>query len=310
MANIAAVSQTGILGASRRRRWQAIEGYLFILPWLMGFFAFTAGPMVASLVMTFTRYEILIAPEWSGLENYVRLLNDSDIRLSLYNTVYYVLLYVPLHLATALAAAVALNVRYRGVSLYRTMYYLPAVVPSVASIIMWMWIFNPDFGLMNAFLGLFGVPKIEWLYDTRWAKPAFVVVAVWALGNAMVIFLAGLQGVPEQLYEAAAIDGANSWDRFVHVTVPMITPVIFFNLVISIIASFQVFNIAYIATNGGPQDSTLFLVLYLYRSGFQQFQMGYASTIAWMLFVIILVFTIIQFRLSERWVYYEGDERR
>jgi len=281
-----------------------------IAPWLLGFLIFTAGPMLGSIYLSLTRYEILTPPVFIGLKNYADTFKDELFQKSLYNTLYYVVFYVPLHLVLALIAALALNVKIRGLGVYRTVYYLPAIVPSVASVLLWMWIFNPDFGLLNAFLGIFGVPPRAWLFDSDSAKPALIIMALWALGAHMIIFIAGLQGVPEAIYEAANIDGCNWWGRFRFVTMPLITPVIFFNMVVSIIGSFQVFNAAFIATNGGPANATLFYVLYLYRNGFQFFKMGYAATLAWILFVIIVIFTVIQFRLSNRWVYYEADARR
>jgi len=296
------------VGRRRRLLWQEyLFGYLFILPWLAGFFLWTLGPMLASFVLTFTQWDVLTSPQWAGLENWRRLVQDPLVGVSLLNTAYYTFIGGPLHLLVALSAALALNLPVRGIRVYRTVYYLPTITPVVASTLLWMWIFNPDFGLLNYFLNLLGLPGRRWLFDPVWAKPALIIMSLWGFGNQMVIFLAGLQGIPAELYEAAAIDGAGRWQRFWHVTVPMLTPVIFFNLIVGFIASFQVFTIAFIATGGGPQNSTLFAMLYLYRNAFEYFRMGYGATLAWVLFAIILLFTLLQFRTAGRWVYYEGQ---
>lgn len=207
-------------------------------------------------------------------------------------------------------AALALNLPIHGVSFWRTVYYLPSVTPAVAMAIIWLWIFNTDFGLLNMLLALLGLPKIAWLQDPRVVKLAFVLMSYWTIGGQMVIFLAGLQAIPQHLYEAAAIDGAGRWARFWYITLPLLTPSIFFNLTMAIIGAFQVFTFAYIITSGGPENATLFYVLYLYRQAFENFQMGYASALAWVLFVIILIVTVLQFRTAERWVFYEGELRR
>jgi multiple sugar transport system permease protein len=291
-----------------RRWWRIlIAGYLFVLPWILGFLIFTAGPMIASIVIAFMKWEVITAPEFVGVQNFTELVRDPLFATSLYNTAFYTILAVPLQLVVALLTAMLLNTKANGIALYRTIYYLPSVTPVVASAMLWLWIFNPEFGLANALLDKLGLPKQLWLLDPNWAKPAFIFMSLWGVGGTMVIFLAGLQGVPAELYEAASIDGANSRQRFWQITLPMLTPVIFFNLLIGLIDSFQIFSSAYIMTDGGPQNRTLFYVLYLYRNGFKYFQMGYASALAWVLFVIVLLFTLMQFRLSKRWVYYETD---
>lgn len=286
------------------------DAYLFITPWLIGFLLFTAGPMVASLYFSFNRWEIVTPPVWTGLGNYQKMLADDRFYLSLWNTAYYVFLGVPLHLFLALLAALAMNMNLRGVTIFRTLYYVPSLTPAVANSILWLWIFHPQYGLANALLGWLGFEGLYWLQDPRIAKPAFIIMSFWTIGGQMVILLAGLKGIPEQLYEAAAIDGANTWQRFWKVTLPLLTPALFFNLIIAIIGAFQVFTQAYIMTEGGPNYATLFYLLYLYRMAFENFQMGYASAMAWVLFVIILFFTVLQFRLSDRWVFYEGDLRK
>jgi multiple sugar transport system permease protein len=216
---------------------------------------------------------------------------------------------VPLHLLTALLAAYLLNVSVWGSNFYRSLIYLPSQMPAVASSILWFFIFSPTYGLANAVLGFFGLPPQQWLWDVNLVKPSLVLMAVWSLGNAMIIFLAGMQGIPANLYEAARIDGANGWHEFIHITLPMLSPTIFFNFTIGIIGSFQVFANVFILTAGGPGDASLMLVLYIYQNAFQNFKMGYASVLAWLLFCIVLLITLIQFRVSRRWVYYEGEVR-
>jgi multiple sugar transport system permease protein len=293
-------------------RWrQALEGYICILPWLVGFICFTAGPMLGSLAMSFTSWEMITPPVWIGLGNYQHLLADPLFYQALSNTAYISFLAVPLQLFLALLVALGLNQRLRGVNIYRTVFFLPSQMPLVASALLWLWIFNPDFGLANAVLQLAGLPPLGWLFDLNLAKPSIVLITLWGgIGTAMIIFLAGLQGVPESLYEAASIDGAGARARFWHVTLPMLSPVIFFNLIIGIIASFQAyFTLVYTTTRGGPANATLLYILYLFFKAFQDFEMGYASSLAWVLFLIVIVLTAIQFALARRWVYYEGGER-
>lgn len=288
---------------------EARDAYLFILPWFLGFLLFTAGPMLASLYISFTRWEIVTPSVWVGLAQYEKLFADDRFWLSLYNTSYYVFIGVPLHLLMALLAALAVNLNLRGIRFFRTAYYVPSLTPVVANSILWVWIFHPEWGLANAFLEWMGLEGLYWLQDRRLAKPALIIMSFWSIGGQMVILLAGLKGIPETLYEAASIDGANWWSRFWQVTLPLLTPALFFNLIIAIIGAFQVFTQAFIMTDGGPNYATLFYLLYLYRAAFENFRMGYASAMAWVLFVIVLIFTFIQFRLSDRWVFYEGDLR-
>jgi multiple sugar transport system permease protein len=309
----AQIRPAGAVPAKRRHsalyRREAIEGFLCIVPWLIGFIAFTAGPMLASVWLALTDYEILRPISFIGLRNFSTALKDPLFGKSLWNTAYYTVLYVPLHLITALLAAMLLDVRVRGQPIYRVIFYIPSIMPAVASAFLWMWIFNPNYGLANAFLDLFGLPPQKWLFDETLAKPSFVLMALWGLGSAMLVFLAGLQGIEPVLYEAAEIDGASAWTRFWAITIPMLTPVIFFNLIIGIIGSFQVFTTAFIATQGGPNNATLFYVLYIYRQGWQFARMGYASALAWVLFMIVLVLTLVQFKMAGRWVYYETTRR-
>jgi multiple sugar transport system permease protein len=292
---------------TRRLGWrEALDGWLFILPWLVGFLALTAGPMVASAAMSFMKWDVLTRPQFIGFGNVTRMLNDPLFRLSLWNTVYYSFLGVPIYMIASLAAAICLNVPLRGIHLYRTMNFVPSLTPAVASAILWVWIFNPDFGLANALLRMIGLPPQKWLFDVSTAKLCFILMGLWGIGQQVVVFLAGLQGIPVELHEAASMDGAGSWQRFRHITLPMLSPTILFNLVIGVIGSFQIFTTAFIATSGGPQNATLFYVLLLYRNAFENFKMGYASAMAWVLFIIVLLLTLFQFRLARRFVYYEA----
>lgn len=295
------------MAPSRLLRREAWEGRLFALPFIAGFLIWWLYPLGYSIYLVFHSWDLLSPAEFVGLANINELFNDEQVGLSLYNTAYYTFIGVPLQLLVALALALALNVQIRGLPIYRTLFYLPAMTPIVASAVVWLQILHPEFGILNDFLGRFGIEPINWLFEPRAAKPAFILMTLWAVGPQMIIFLAGLQGVPTTLYEAASIDGANTTQKFFNITVPMISSVIFFNLVVGIIASFQVFTTAFIMTRGGPQNATLFVVLYLYRNGFQYFKMGYASAVAWVLFLIIVAFTILQFRLANRWVYEEGS---
>jgi len=290
---------------SRRTIRENIAGYLFLLPWLAGFLAWLAIPMGVSIYLSFTRYNLFKPPVWQGLVNYRELLLDELVLKSLANTSYYTFIGVPIYTVVALGVAVLLNQKVRGISIFRTIYYLPAIVPAVAGTLIWMWIFNPDFGLANMLLKGLGLPPQRWLYDIQQAKAVLIFMSIWAMGPTMVLFLAALQNVPKELTEAAYIDGANAWQRFVHVTFPMISPVTFLNMINGFIASFQIFTPAYIATSGGPANATLFYVLYLFRVAIQYLDFGFAAAMAWLLFFIILVLTLLQIYLSRRWVYYE-----
>jgi multiple sugar transport system permease protein len=290
---------------------EAVNGYLFVLPWVAGFVLFTAGPMIASLVLVFIDWDLLTSPQWVGSENIERLISDRLVGISLGNTAYYTFASVPLRLAVALAGALLLNAHVRGLSFFRTAFYLPAVLPIVASAILWMWMYNPQVGLLNQGLQAVGLPRLGWLWDPALSKPSLILMSLWTTGNVMIIFLAGLQSIPGGLYEAAEIDGAGPWSKFVNVTLPMLSPVMLFNLVMGVIGSFQVFAPVFLMTGppaGGPNNSTLMTVVYLYRIAFEQFKMGYGSAVAWLLFFVILIFTLAQWKLSDQWVYYEGKK--
>ena len=285
-----------------------MEGRLFALPFILGFLFWWVYPLGYSVFLIFQEWDLITPPKFVGVANILKLFVDPKVGKSLYNSAYYTFVGVPLQLLVALSLAMALNVKIRGLSIYRTIMYLPSMTPAVASAVVWLQIFHPEFGILNAFLKTLGIEPINWLFEPKVAKPAFILMSLWSVGPQMIIFLAGLQGVPDSLYEAAQIDGATSWQQFFAITIPMISPIIFFNFVVGVIGSFQVFTTAFIMTQGGPQDATLFTVLYLYRNGFQYFKMGYASTIAWLLFFIIVFFTVVQFQLANRWVYSEARQ--
>jgi len=292
------------MSAAQRRDLR--DGLLFTSPFILGVLALWVGPMLYSLYLILHKWNMLKAPKFIGLGNFERMLNDPLVGKSLVNTAYYTFLGVPLQLLVAFSLAVMLNQQIRGLGIYRTVYYLPSITPAVAFAVVWLQILNPEFGVLNQVLSWFGLGPVNWLFNPAWSKPALIIMSLWLTGFQMIIFLAGLQSVPKELQEAAEIDGANTWRRFVTVTIPIISPIILFNMIIGIIGSFQVFTAVFIMTEGGPQDSTLFMVLYLYQNAFEHFRMGYAASLAWVLFLIILIFTAIQFFFANRWVYYEG----
>jgi multiple sugar transport system permease protein len=294
----------------KNRTREAIAGYLFIAPWLIGFFVFHLGAMIASMAISFVRTDMLTGFQWVGLANYAQMPGDDLFWKALTVTLYYTFGSVPTATVVALIIALILNQNMILQGFYRTTYYLPSIVSGVAVAILWAWIFNPNFGLLNYGLGLVGIQGPRWLYSEQWAVPAFIITGLWGAGGSMLLYLAGFQGIPTHLYEAARIDGATSWHTFWNITLPMTSPVIFFNVVMGIIGSFQVFTMSFIMTNGGPNNATLTFVLFLYRKAFQQMNFGYASALAWMLFVIILAFTLLVFRSSAAWVYYEGEVKR
>jgi multiple sugar transport system permease protein len=306
---------TGVSGHTPRRvksrlaRKEAIEGFICISPWLIGFVCLTLGPMVFSFVISLMRWDMITPPKWVGFGNYATIfVDDFRFRKSLSVTAMYAGLSLPLGITGSLLVALLLNMNVRGMRFFRSMFYLPAILPGVAVTMLWMWILKPQGGVLNYLLGWLHISPKPWLADPRWALPSFVIMSLWGIGGGMIIYLAGLQSVPTQLYEAAEIDGANSWKRFWTITLPMISPTLFFNLVMGIIGSFQVFTSSYILTpGGGPGYSTLFYVLYLYQKAFRYLQMGYASALAWILFAIVLLLTLIVFRTSAKWVYYEAE---
>lgn len=291
-------------------RSEARWGVLFAMPAILGFLIFTIGPMIASLVFSLTEWTVGGVPEFIGLGNYAAMGEDPLFWKSLGVTTYYTLAAVPITLVVGFLIALLVNVGWKWKSLWRTIYYLPTLVPAVASAVLWIWIFNPDYGLFNTVLRAAGLPTSNWIYSEQTSVPSLIIMSTWGFGNAMVIFLAGLQGVPAQLYEAVALDGGGTWVKFRHVTLPFMTPVIFYNLVTGVIGTFQVFNQAYIMTSGGPNNSTLFYIYYLYTKAFTDSEMGYASALAWVLFLIVLVITAVLFRNARSWVYYESGGAR
>lgn len=284
-----------------------LVGYLFASPWLIGFAIFYVYAIGAAIYYSFCDYSVVEPPKWIGIGNYIELFaKDELVPVVFYNTIYYTVFAVPLGMIVAFMLASLLNQKIRGISWFRAIFYVPAVVPAVASSILWMWIFRPRDGLLNILLGYLGINGPNWLASPTWSKPALIIMSVWGVGGSMIIFLAGLQDVPKQLYEAAEIDGATGWHKFWKITIPMMTPTIFFVLITGVIGSFQVFTPAYIMTQGGPADSTLFYVLYLFNKAFRDFRMGYASALALILFLIILAVSLVLLFTSEKWIYYEA----
>lgn len=294
-----------------RRRWRdALVAYAFIAPWIIGFLIFTGGPIIASFILSFYKWKIIAPPQYVGLDNFVKLFTgDEWFRISLGVTAKYILIYVPIAQALALLLAVLLNQKVRFIGFWRTVFYLPAVVSGVAGSVLWMWMYHNELGIVNNVLIMIGLEPQNWLYTKETVLGALIVKSFWNIGVPMVIYLAALQGMPQSLYEAAEIDGAGETTKFMNITLPMLSPAIFFNVVIAIIGGVQTFAEPYVMTKGGPENATLFLGLYLYQTAFSFLQMGYASAMAWIMFVIIFALTIFQFTLAGRWVYYEGDSR-
>jgi multiple sugar transport system permease protein len=301
---------------TKRTRRNLLLGLAFISPWVIGFLAFTAYPMIASAVISLYDYHLLsgfAGSDFVGLQNYANLLRDSDFRISVLNTLYMVAIAVPLSLVCSFLCAVILNFRIRGQGIFRTIYYLPSIVPSVAATFLFLFLLNPEIGLLNNGLKLFGIHGPNWISDPNWSKPALILLALWGIGGSIVIYLAGLNDIPASLYEAAELDGANGWQRLIHVTIPMMTPLILYNLIIGVIGVFQFFGPAYLwatagqqnAAVGSPLKSTLFYSLYLFQNAIERVKMGYASAMAWVLFVIIMACTIILLKTSNRWTNYD-----
>lgn len=284
---------------------RTITGYIFIAPFILGFLFWFLGPTLYSGWLSLTEWNLITPPKMIGLENFARLFSDNLLGQSIKVTAIYSFVSVPVGLVLGFLLAMLMNTKVRGIRAFRTIYYLPSIVPAVANAVLWAWIFNSEFGLLNVVLRAFGIAKVNWLIDPRFALPALILMGFWGVGGGMVIYLAGLQGIPEVYYEAAEIDGAGRWAKLWNITIPLMSPVLFFNLIMGIIGSFQVFTAAYLMTDGGPQNSTMFYVLYLYRVGFRNLEMGYAASLGWLLFFIILVLTMLVFRYIGRNVYYE-----
>ncbi|MFB5660229.1 carbohydrate ABC transporter permease [Alteribacillus sp. HJP-4] len=286
-----------------------INGWLFASPWIIGLLLFYAFPLAASIYFSFTSYSILQPGEFVGLQNYINLFNDELFWKSIYNTIYFTVYFVPLSIIFGVALAMMLNLKVKGMAVYRTIFFLPTLVPHVALAVLWMWLLDPGFGLVNGVLNGVGVQGPNWLGSVTWSKPSLILMSLWGIGQAVVIYLAGLGDIPEELYEAADVDGAGWIHKTFRITIPLLTPVIFFNLVMGAINAFQQFTLPYTLTEGqgSPSNSLTFYVMYLYDNGFQYFQMGYASAMAWILFVVIMIFTAIIFMTSKRWVHYQGE---
>jgi len=285
---------------------RTLLGYMFIMPFILGFLFWFLAPALVAAYLALHRWNLLSPPRFVGTANIERLFNDPLLLKSLNATFIYTTLSVPLSLIFAFFLAVLINTKIRGIAFFRTIYYLPTIVPFVASAILWAWILNTEFGLLNAGIRALGGPKVAWLQDPGWTMTSFILMSMWSVGGPMIIFLAGLQGIPDVYYEAAEIDGAGQWDKLFHVTLPLLSPVIFFNLVIGFIAAAQEFVRAYLITGGGPENSTLFLVLYIYRTAFESQRMGYAAALSWVLFIILMILSFAVFRLLGSRVYYEN----
>lgn len=301
-------------GLSLRAR-EAINGIIFALPWFVGFGLLILYPVGSVVYYSLTRYSVLRPPRFVGLENYRFLLFEDELFwTSLWNTVYYTFLAVPIWIVLALLMAILLNQKIKGMSIFRTIFYLPSIVPVVAASMLWLWILNPQYGLLNYLLAFVGISGPGWLASEVWSKPALIIMSTWGLGTYMLIFLAGLQGIPSHLFEAATLDGATHIQKFWRITLPILSPAILFNMVIALINAFQVFTVAYVMAGnqgvGGPANSTLFYLLYLYQTAFAYFRMGRASAMALLLFVIIFIVTLIVFKTSGRWTHYDYEERR
>lgn len=292
-----------ILTMSQRR---TVLGYIFIAPFILGFIFWFLIPALVAVYLTFHKWNLVTAPEFVGFDNITHLFNDPLLPLSIKATVLYTGLSVSAGLVLSFFLAMLINTQMRGIAIFRTIFYLPSIVPAVANALLWAWMFNTEFGLINVAIRALGGSKVAWLQDTRYAIPAFVILSLWGVGGSMVIFLAGLQSIPDIYYEAADIDGAGRWKKLIHITLPLMSPIIFFNFLIGIINSFQVFTIGYLVTNGGPENSTLFLVLYIYRTAFRSQNMGYAATLSWLLFFILFVLSFLVFKYLGSRIYYEN----
>jgi len=299
-------------GSSPMRRREALEGYLYLAPWIVGFVAFVGGPILASAYLSFTKYNVMRPPQFNGFQNYVYALAKDDLFIpSIIRTFYFAILSIPPAMVLSLLVAILLNQKFVVNTLWRTMFFLPTLTPVVAAAILWRWMLNPDVGLVNFLLAQVGIKGPGWLSSIEWAIPALALVSLWVSvgGTRMIIFLAGLQDVPQELVEAAEIDGAGIWAKFWNVTLPMVTPTVFFNLVLGIIFALRTFDLAFVSTQGGPARATWFISLHIYQNAFVSFDMGYASALAWMFFLILFALTYLQFRLSGSWVYYAGERR-
>ena len=292
------------------RRKEEIAGFFFIMPWIVGFIVFTAGPIIFSIFLSFHEWHIFDEMKWIGIRNFVRLFQDPLFYQSLKVTFEYTIIAVPLSMITGLALALLLYPKVKGTSLFRTIFYTPSILPMVATATLWIWIYNPEYGLLNYLLSKIGIKGPDWLYSTKWVVPAIAFMGVWTVGPIMIIYLAGLEDIPQVYWDAAKVDGANWWQRFKYITLPLLSPTTFFLLITNVIGALQTFTQAYIMGGGGqgfgaPANASLFYCLYLYQQGWSWFNMGYASAMSWILTIIILALTLLIFKSSSRWVYYE-----
>ncbi len=296
------------LGSPMARR-EALTFYILVLPWLFGFIVFLGYPMLRSLYLSFTSYDLLSAPVWTGTRNLERLVNDPDFWQSLRVTFTYAIASVPTSNLIALGVAMLLSQNLRGINIWRTIFFVPSVLSSIAVAILWLYVFRPDGGILNSFLAIFGISGPNWILSEQWALPALIIMSWWTIGGQIVIYLAGLKGIPKVLYEAVEIDGGGAWARFRFVTLPMLSPTVFFNVVLAIIGALQVFDVGWVMTQGGPNKATYFYMINLYERAFQFIQMGYASALAWVLFILIMLITLLVIRSSAAWVFYESEVR-
>lgn len=297
------------LAVKRRKVSRSTAAFwVFVSPWMFGFLVFTVGPMIYSLVLSFFNWDLLTPPTFAGFDNYTKAATDPLLGKSIQVTLTYAAVSVPLQVALSLVVALLLNVKVTGINVFRTIWYLPSLVTGVAQVVLFLWVFNPNYGLINGMLRAIGIEGPAWFADPNWALPAVILMSLWTVGGNMVIYLAGLQDVPTELYEAAQLDGAGRMRQFWNITLPQISPVIFFNVITGLIGAMQTFTQGFVITQagGGPSNSLLFYVLYLYNNGFQYFKMGYASALAWILLLMILALTALVFRGSAFWVYYES----
>lgn len=297
-------------GNTARQRREARWFYIVISPWLIGFLVFTLGPMITSIYLSFTDWDLFTSPTFIGFANYRKLLaNDPVFWKALTNTFFYAAISVPLHMSISLFFAYLLNKPLRGMSFFRTAFYIPSLVPVVASALLFTWLLAPN-GLINDILAIIGIDGPPWLIDTQWVKPGLIIMSLWGVGGGIVLLLAGMRAIPNELYEAAAMDGANESHMFFNITLPMLTPIIYFNLIIGLISSMQTFSQVYILTSGGPNNASLMMSVYLFNNAFRFFKMGYASAIAWIMFIIILILTLLIIKSSSIWVFYESEVKR
>lgn len=306
--------RSGWSGLTRQRKREAVTGILFIMPWLIGFLVFYAGPALVSLVMSFTKWNIVGTPTWIGFDNYTDIFTgDKNFWNSVWVTMRYAFLYIPLMTIFSVITAMALNSKVKGIGIFRTLFYMPSIAPAIAASLIFMWILQPTYGLLNVILSYFGIEGPNWFKDPSYAIWGIIMIALWRLGAGAVVYLAGLQNIPLQLYDAADVDGANGWKKFRHVTLPMLTPILFFQIVVELIGVFQTFTPAYVVSqaNGyaGPIKQLYFYMLYVYVKGWQNLQMGYASALSWLLTIFILIITVLVFRSSPYWVYYEAEKK-